>query len=62
MGKEKDYAAGGNAGNKAKIAVELDLPTDGELITCDICGHANQKNAGMCEMCSNYLFTKGGNK
>ena len=41
---------------KKKITLEVDLPDNGDLIVCEVCGHKNSKNAGMCAMCSNYLF------
>lgn len=39
-----------------KIAFEVTVPTHETLVTCEVCGHQNPKNAGMCAMCSNYLF------
>lgn len=27
-----------------------------EYVICEICGHANTKMNGLCEMCSNYLY------
>ena len=30
-----------------------------KLIVCDMCGHANPEFTALCQMCSNYLITKG---
>ncbi len=26
-----------------------------EYVVCEVCGHANKRTNGLCEMCSNYL-------
>lgn len=39
-----------------KLAVEIAVPGSPELVTCAVCGHQNPKDAGLCVMCSNYLF------
>lgn len=33
-----------------------DCPATG--IVCEVCGHVNSADSGICEMCSNYLFTQ----
>lgn len=35
-----------------------DLPTVEEKILCDVCGHANSINDGICKKCSNLLFVR----
>lgn len=39
-----------------KLALEVEIPESSELVPCKVCGHKNRNDAGMCEMCSNYLF------
>ena len=39
-----------------KIAFEVVVPEHEEMVVCEVCGHQNPKNAGLCAMCSNYLF------
>ena len=41
---------------KQKIALEIAVPEHNDLVTCAVCGHQNTKDAGLCAMCSNYLF------
>ncbi len=41
---------------KKKMTLEVDLPEKEDLIVCEVCGHKNSKDVGMCTMCSNYLF------
>ena len=38
------------------IALEVAVPENADTVTCPVCGHANAKDAGLCAMCSNYLF------
>ena len=47
--------------SSGKINLSLDIPQK-EYIQCFVCGHKNPPNTGICEMCSNYLFTKLSNK
>lgn len=42
--------------NGKKIAFEVEIPESSDLVACQVCGHKNRIDAGMCEMCSNYLF------
>ena len=37
------------------LSFKVDLPQN-DYVTCEICGHQNPPNAGLCEMCSAYLF------
>ena len=46
-----------NEKTPGKINLSLDIPQI-EYIQCFVCGHKNPLNTGICEMCSNYLFTK----
>ncbi len=39
-----------------KLSLEVDMSDEVELVVCEVCGHKNAKNAGICAMCSNYLF------
>lgn len=39
-----------------KFNLSFDIPQTA-YIQCFICGHKNPANVGICEMCSNYLFT-----
>ena len=39
-----------------KIALEINVPTPAARVTCEVCGHQNAQDAGICAMCSNYLF------
>ena len=61
MGKKKEndsikiVAPGDGNPSNGKMSLEVDLPRD-EYVICKVCGHTNPKNAGLCEMCSNYLF------
>ena len=48
------------APQKQKIAVEIEVPESETFIVCQICGHKNRKDQGLCAMCSNYLFNEGG--
>lgn len=41
---------------KKQISLQVDIPNDGNLVVCEVCGHKNSKDIGMCAMCSNYLF------
>lgn len=38
------------------VSLKVKLPNDDDTVLCPVCGHKNPKNAGLCEMCSNYLF------
>ena len=42
--------------SKRKLTVEVDIPDKCEFITCQVCGHKNTIDTGLCVMCSNYLF------
>ena len=39
-----------------KTIREDDKAETEEYVVCEICGHANKRTNGLCEMCSNYLF------
>ena len=39
-----------------KIAFEVSVPSHETAVACEVCGHLNPQNAGICAMCSNYLF------
>ena len=39
-----------------QISLKVDIPDSNEKVICKVCGHPNPKDAGMCAMCSNYLF------
>ena len=41
---------------KKKLTLEVDLPDVADTVVCQVCGHKNPKDTGMCVMCSNYLF------
>ena len=41
---------------KQKIALEIAVPNQDDGVVCAVCGHKNTKDAGLCAMCSNYLF------
>ncbi|MCX4362483.1 MAG: hypothetical protein OSJ74_03720, partial [Clostridia bacterium] len=55
MEKEKKIISGGEATDR-KLKLEVEVPEKEELVVCTLCGHKNSKNAGLCVMCSNYLF------
>ena len=42
--------------DKKRISLEVEVPTNDDLIVCKVCGHKNPKSTGICEMCSNYIF------
>ena len=44
-----------------KFNLSFDMPKV-EYVQCEVCGHKNPVTAGICEMCSNYLFDKQGGK
>ncbi len=55
MEKEKKIISGGKSTDR-KLKLEVEVPEKEELVVCTLCGHKNSKNAGLCVMCSNYLF------
>lgn len=60
MAKDKVNVVGsaenGDDGGQGKVSLEVKLPSNEDLVVCKVCGHKNPKNAGLCAMCSNYLF------
>ena len=41
---------------KNKLTLQVDIPDKPEFVICKVCGHKNTGDAGLCVMCSNYLF------
>ncbi len=41
--------------NAGSLSFKMDLPQQ-TRVTCDVCGHQNPPDVGLCEMCSAYLF------
>lgn len=41
---------------QGRVSLDVKLPNNNDLVVCQVCGHKNPRNTGMCEMCSNYLF------
>lgn len=41
--------------NAGSLSFKMDLPQQ-NLVTCDVCGHQNPPDVGLCVMCSAYLF------
>lgn len=58
MAKEKtsDKEIVKQEGAKKKISLDVELTGDADFVVCKVCGHKNSNDAGMCAMCSNYLF------
>lgn len=42
---------------QGRVSLDVKLPNNNDLVVCKVCGHKNPRNTGMCEMCSNYLFS-----
>lgn len=41
---------------KKKLTLSVEIPEKSEGVICKVCGHKNTGDAGMCAICSNYLF------